>query len=116
MFDEETMTTPRLTGPRATLLWVLPGALVAVGVLSLGWLALLPAIGLVALFVRHLARWPEALGASAGAALVLLGIAFHRVRAPGLDAAPWALAGVGLLGISLLLYLLTRPRSGDASA
>ena len=105
----------------ATLVWracagTIVGAVATLGVVSLGWLLLAPALAALAWLLRQAPRWPVAMGTLLGSGVMCLGISW--LQASGLRA-PWVRAallfwivGVLIAGTRVLLSRTAERPSG----
>jgi hypothetical protein len=101
--------------------WVPVGALVGVGLISLGPLALLPAVLITVAITTSTAARRSACGLISGTGLVSLYVAYVQREGPGttcwrtatgggcedhLDPRPWLVAGVALVVLGVVAQLL----------
>jgi len=111
------------------VVWLSVGALVAIGLVSLGPLALLPALLITLAVASSSAARRSAWGLASGIGVVSLLVAYVQREGPGttcwrtatgggcaehLDPRPWLIAGVALLLLGLVAQMrITHTRDAD---
>ena len=125
------MRESRATGWLWFVVWVAVGALVALGLVSLGLLALVPALLIALAVLSSSAARRSAWGLISGAGLLSLVVAYIQREGPGttcwrtatgggceehLDPRPWLVAGAALLLSGVVAQLLAERRRARSGA